>query len=438
MNILILCTYYPPDTAVAAVRPYMLAKYLNKLGHRVTVIRSGEFYHKPDKNLTYEDDDIRVYSFLGENSPAERFLRGELEENAVSTERKKLSFLPDIIRKPLAFVYRMLTDPANIGAAQAKAKIQQEFIDSLEEKNFDIVFATYSNLENTYSGVYAAEKFGCKYILDFRDLIAQKTIQSPIEFFFKSRIQKKVIAKANACTTVSEGLSEEIRKQFPEKKIFTLYNGYEKNDLDITDLTEEKKLSFCYTGDLYGGVRDASPIFKALRRLRDDGKINTENISFHYAGNGFEDIVKQASPFGMTDILVNHGYVNKGEAERIQCSSDFFVVLSWNTKHAKGILTGKFYESLKNKKPVIACISGDEPQSELRNIITEYNLGVCFEEADGAATEQMLYDYISEQYNRKMNGSKVAYEPKQDVFDKFEYSGTAKQLEAIMKELTPK
>ena len=45
MKILILTTYYPPDTAVAAVRPYMLAKYLTRRGHEVTVLRSGEFYN---------------------------------------------------------------------------------------------------------------------------------------------------------------------------------------------------------------------------------------------------------------------------------------------------------------------------------------------------------------------------------------------------------
>lgn len=414
----------------------MLAKHLNKLGHRVTVIRSGEFYRKPDKNLDYKNDGIRVYSFLGSNSPAERFRRGEFEEEVFSTESKRLSFLPYIIRKPLASAYLTLIVPIIVNnTSQKKAKLQQEFIDNLEEKNFDIVFATYSNLENTYSGAYAAKKFGCKYILDFRDLIAQKSNQSFIDFLLKSRIQKKVIAKANACTTVSEGLSDEIRKQFPEKKIFTLYNGYEKNESKNPDISEEKKLSFCYTGTLYRNLRDATPLFKVLKRLNDDKKIDINNIIFHYAGAEYEDLLAQAEACGVENILVNHGYVNKTEVQSIQCSSDLFVVLSWNTKFAKGILTGKFYESLKNKKPVIACISGDEPRSELKNIITEYNLGVCFEQADSEATEQMLYNYIAEQYNRKISSGKVAYEAEPDVFNKFEYSGIAKQLETIMKEI---
>lgn len=41
MKILIITTYYPPDTAIAAVRPYMFATHLTQLGHEVTVLRSG-------------------------------------------------------------------------------------------------------------------------------------------------------------------------------------------------------------------------------------------------------------------------------------------------------------------------------------------------------------------------------------------------------------
>ena len=47
----------------------------------------------------------------------------------------------------------------------------------------------------------------------------------------------------------------------------------------------------------------------------------------------------------------------------------------------------------------------------------------------------MLYDYISKQYDRRLNGNKVFYALESKAFDKFEYSGIAKQLETIMKEL---
>ena len=75
MNILIITTMYIPDSAIAAVRPYMFARYLADQGENVTVLRSGEFERQPFAE--YEKDErIEVISALGKNSPAERFERG--------------------------------------------------------------------------------------------------------------------------------------------------------------------------------------------------------------------------------------------------------------------------------------------------------------------------------------------------------------------------
>jgi len=437
MKILIICTYYPPDTAIAAVRPYMLAKYLTKLGYTVTVIRSGEFYNKPDESFIDENLAVKVYSYLGEDSPVERYLRGEaIASDDVVKKRGWLKVLPNKLRILLASIYSKMAMPLllvkKLHAIDKKSEILKDFIDNLQEKNFDVVFATFSNLENVYAGAYAAKKFGSKYILDFRDLIAQKATQPLLEFLVKSHIQKKAVAQADICTTVSNGLSKELLKKSPQKKVFTLYNGYEKNIEESVYFAEKKRLSFCYTGTLYGNLSNASPLFKVLRKLKDDGRINIDNISFHYAGGEFETLVKQAMAFGMTDILINHGYVNKEEAKKIQKTTDLFTVLLWNTKRGKGILTGKFYEALKNEKPVIACVSGKEPQSELGQIITDYDLGVCVEEADKKNGEEKLYHYIAEQYNRKMNGKDVLYEPKSEVFEKFEYRNIAKEMDNII------
>ena len=92
MRILILTTYYPPDTAVAAVRPYMLAKYLTQSGHNVTVLRSGEFYNSASDffDMTIP---VRVISYLGEDSPAERYARGEQTEFPCPEGKRRLAKL---------------------------------------------------------------------------------------------------------------------------------------------------------------------------------------------------------------------------------------------------------------------------------------------------------------------------------------------------------
>ena len=76
LNILIICTYFPPDSTIAAVRPFMFAKYLTKAGHKVTVLRSGEFYSPPDNSYHLEEQSFRVITYLGEDAPAEKYKQG--------------------------------------------------------------------------------------------------------------------------------------------------------------------------------------------------------------------------------------------------------------------------------------------------------------------------------------------------------------------------
>ena len=76
MNFLIICSYYPPDSAISAVRPYMFAKYLSQSGNKVTVLYSGAFNSTPDES--YEKlDGVRTISFLGEQCDAELFAKGQ-------------------------------------------------------------------------------------------------------------------------------------------------------------------------------------------------------------------------------------------------------------------------------------------------------------------------------------------------------------------------
>ena len=104
MEILIITPINPPDPAVAAVRPYMLAKYLTKRGHKVTVLRSGEFYASASDFFDMSIP-VRVISYLGPDSPAEQYARGELKEVPDIEAKSRIDFLPEVIRKPIAAAF---------------------------------------------------------------------------------------------------------------------------------------------------------------------------------------------------------------------------------------------------------------------------------------------------------------------------------------------
>ena len=93
---------------------------------------------------------------------------------------------------------------------------------------------------------------------------------------------------SDLCTAVSEDLAKHLSVQAGGKTVHTIYNGYAPNDEDIANAVPEKdSLSFCYTGQLYAGLRDFTPLLEAIFLLKASGKISLDKIRIHYAGNDF-------------------------------------------------------------------------------------------------------------------------------------------------------
>ena len=438
MNILILTTYYPPDTAIAAVRPYMLAKYLTKRGHTVTVLRSGEFYNSASDffDMTIP---VRVISYLGPDSPAERYARGEQKEFPVIERGSRIGFLPEAIRKPISDLYNACMSPVRFRQEQRyiseKVEKMKTVLDTMAGEHFDMVFSTFGQQENIAGGQYAAKLFGCKLIQDFRDQLAIRPFFTGRQYRYLKRIQDAAIKNADGMTTVSEGSRRELMEGLGEcTPNITLYNGYEPMEqLESDDACEAGILSFCYTGILYGEHRDFTPLIGALRRLADEGRIDPAKIKLHYAGSDFGILQNIAQKLGMESILINHGYVSRAEAMRLQCISDIFLVLSWNLRDSQGILTGKFYEGIRAKKPILSLVSGDLAGSELDYLNEKFDYGFCYEQARADERLPALCDFLEKAYREKMETGAVQHKPNPELEETFRYDNIAKQLEAFMR-----
>lgn len=442
MKILILTTYYPPDTAIAAVRPYMFAKYLSQRGHQVTVLRSGEI-NKWCEDFFEHLPAVRVISYLGENSPAERYQRGEWL-GAKEEGHSRIGFLPNWIRRPVAKIYHSLTRKKDI-ARRLKYRCncheqQKVALDAMSDEAFDIVFSTAGEFENVLAGQYAAKLFDCPWIQDFRDPMAAKVFQRKKEYTYMKSIQETAVENADACIVVSEGAVQSVCGGLHENKLVVIYNGYEPTTAIPSANANPQPSGFtiCYTGQVYADVQDFSPLLKALKHLDKQGRISLSNIHIHYAGNSFDYLLAQAEKLGVAEILVNHGQVTRSEAAKIQASSDLFTVLSWNTKTSKGILTGKFYEGIRAEKPILSIVAGEVPNSELNLINQRYHYGFCYESCREKEQFQQLCDYLETLYNEKITTGKIIYKPEPELKTDFRYDTLAIKLETLCLEIIRK
>ena len=438
MNILIICTYFPPDSTIAAVRPYMFAKYLTQAGHKVTVLRSGEFYSPPDDSYPLHEQRFRIITYLGSESPAERYEKGTYVEQS-EKPGGKTDRIPQWIKKTAKFCLNPVVFMRGIRRIKKRYTKMQEAIDRLTDESWDIVFSTYGNLENIWGGQYASKKLNAKWIMDFRDPVV--CYDEPLDYtwnYYASGIQKHAVQNADICTAVSEGLKERLIKSASDAHVITLYNGYDADNLPETEAlkTDRDHLTFCYLGTIYKeSARALDLLLRALNRQIDNGEISKNKLRFIFGGKEEEEVKTLFEKNHMGSVLEWVGYVDRNTALRIQQESDIFLVLSWNTQSSQGVLTGKFYEGIRANKPILAVIAGNVPNSELRKLNQLYHFGFCFEESMALKEQQLFSQYILDLYNEKMKSGKIPFVSNKALAQAFRYDCLSAKLETMMASL---
>ena len=433
MKILIIATWFPPDTAIAAVRPYMFAKKLSKLGHDVTVLRSGAILCPPDKSLTSLNNRFKVISAIGKDSPADRIEQGE----EYIIPKRKLSFLPEAMREFVVIMSKGIMEPRYCFLCYRRYLAQRKMVSLFSGKHFDIVFSTYGELENVFAGQYAAKMLSCKLIQDFRDPLVLPRMRSRLWNFCMRPVEKRAVQKADACITVAEAATRQMEQYGTGTRCVTIHNGYERSRYKKNDISVRRnQLLICYTGSVYPDRREAAVrFFESIKSMIEKEEIDRNNIRFVYAGGVgaiWKEILKKMN---LEEIYEDHGYLSRDETERLQRESDIYLVLSWNCAENQGVISGKFYEGIRAEKPILSVISGALPNSELYQMNEKYHYGYCFEEVRGEEEVEKLKQYLLNAYNQKMETGKVDYQQNPALEEDFCYENLAKKLENLCYEL---
>lgn len=443
MKILIICSFYPPDSAISAVRPYMFAKYLSRLGNTVTVLRSGAFNSTPDESYI-KLKNINVISYLGDKCDAELFDKNQFDNHkhiyAISKSNSKFRKYA-IIRKIFHYLIEPINSKKRIKQAKYNFNLQKRVIDSINEK-YDVVISTYSELENVFAGEYAAKHFGAKWIMDFRDSIVDHMNHNRyIWNLYAKKYEMFTLRKADLCTTVSNGLRQELGHLYKNASVITLYNGFDVEEKEednhcLYHNNTNNKLTICYTGQIYDlRLNGLKHFVVALKNLIENKTISKDQISFVYAGRNSDIVSKLFDEHSISDVLVDHGQIARTQAIALQNDSDVFLVLSWNTRSAKGILTGKFYEGIRANKPIISIVEGDIPNSELLELNSRYNYGFCYESCNKNMSSSDIERYIYNLCNEKQKTGQIVYKPSQDLFNAFCYEGIVKKLYSSIEQI---
>ena len=200
------------------------------------------------------------------------------------------------------------------------------------------------------------KKYNLPWIGDLRDLWNLNPYINHffIRDYFEKRLEKKTFENVSVLTTTTDMAQQTLQQLHPNKKIISVVSGYDPDDFKC--LKPEKtndKLTLLYAGSLYGGKRDPSILFCAVKQLIDERKIASDKISIDFYGDE-SNLEKLREKYSLESIVNIHGGIPHEEVLQNQMNSDVLLLISWMSEKEKMFIPGKVYEYMACKKPVVA------------------------------------------------------------------------------------
>ncbi|MCK9910637.1 glycosyltransferase, partial [Microbacteriaceae bacterium K1510] len=238
-----------------------------------------------------------------------------------------------------------------------------------------------------------AAQFGCKWVADFRDPWTQNMHQSGIPWRerLEERMEARVMAKADAITTVTATFAANFRKKHGSriKRLELIYNGFDRADFaNLTPAhTAPGKFHAVYAGILYQ-KRNPRLLLTAIRELIDEGKVNRSDLMLSFAGvfdyPGYSENRDCVQALGLQDIVRVLGNLPHKEALGMMKGADAQLLIGDVASDAGAYIPGKLYEYMGIGKPILAL----NKAGEATEIIEQFHLGQVADPEDKEAMKK--------------------------------------------------
>ena len=426
-RILIISHCFAPQNKVGAVRATKLAKYLLRMGYEVTVLAGKGVSPVTDPLLAKDLSNMNDVHMIRERSLL-RWWKERGVSSAPGNQSGEKQAGPAQARPMLNAIYLFLDGRADTAFARACVRKARRM-----GKRYDVVLSSYGPPSvHIVANRIKQSGLAKQWITDFRD-------EASVQFAWQKpglkRYCRMITRNTDCVTAISAGL---LRVMGMEDGGRVVFNGFDPEDISGFTAPPKRtdKLTFIHCGQMYGLQRDLSPFFRALSELISEGMIDADSVALVYAGADTRGFIKQAGDAGLRDCLEGHGFIPRDESLKLQKSAHVLLLPAWNLKDRQGNVPGKVLEYMMLDMPVICCVSGEVPHSEIAGILRDTNLGICYEQANQTEDTPRLKAYIMDVIRAFQSGEPMPFAPDRDAINGFTSEGMARKMANIIEELT--
>jgi len=202
------------------------------------------------------------------------------------------------------------------------------------------------------------------------------------------RLEKKVVQTADTVLVVSPGMKEEFEMLKP-KKLQIITNGYDEDDIRLANSPLDKKFSISHIG-LLTEKQNPRVLWKVLSELCNENPIFRSDLKIQLIGKVDFSVLESVAEYGLQEQLEKIPYLPHGEAIAKQQSSQILLLLLLNKTGTKGIITGKLFEYLAAKRPILSFgpVDGDAAA-----VLREAGAGNMIDFTDEISTKKLVCNY---------------------------------------------
>ena len=401
-KVLIITYYWIPSGGAGVQRWVKFAKYLRQYGWE-PIIYTPKNPEYPSIDHSFEKDipaDITVLKTpIWEPYNVYRNLTGK-KNQAINagfiSENKKQGW-----KDKLSIWIRgnfLIPDPRRFWIKPSVGFLS----DYLKENPVDAIITTGPPHSMHLIGMGLKKNFpSLPWVADFRDPWTNIDFYKDLNLtWFADKIhhklEREVLQNADTVLVVSRGMEEEFAPMKP-KKLQVITNGYDESDVQVGTLTLDGRFSISHIGTL-NAARNPRIVWKVLSEICAENVAFKNDLQIQLVGKVDFSVLEDIQSYGLQEQLLKIDYLSHSEAIAKQNSSQVLMLLINQSGNAKGILTGKFFEYLAAKRPILAVGPTD---GDAAVVLNETGAGVIVDFADEQETKTAILNY----YNQYKKGT---------------------------------
>lgn len=299
----------------------------------------------------------------------------------------------------------------------------------LQHTHFDAIISSSSPYTSHLIAKSLSERYCVPWVADFRDLWTQNHYfsHSCVRDYFERKLELTIINQASTITIISQPLADKLNELHKSKPIHSIPNGFDPDMMNI-GMSLNDQFRIVYTGVLYKGKRDPSQLFAVIKELCDDETINRQDIKIDFYGFPESWLQDESNKYQLLDIVTIFGQVPRETAIAEQRKAQILLLLTWDHPEEKGVYTGKLFDYLAARRPIISI--GYTECGVVKELLDQTQAGVH------VSNKEELRQYILNAYREYKEFGAVQYRGIEEQVMKYSHREMARKFAEVLDGIT--